>query len=333
MKRQDDSMSTLINIRNSGAKTYGSSVWDRIKLFLPHTMFAEIQNTMLEIKKEDARADVEEIRIRSGRRVCLTVGCRGGRRNLFLSMVTYEDELLKILSEMCDGSLYAYSDSIIRGYVSLAGGIRVGVCGHASVEGGNILGVRNISALNVRIPRGIEAVDVRVHKTIYEHARIGEGTLIYSPPAQGKTTLLRALAYSLSKDMRVALVDTREEFSGCFESKDLAIDILSGYPKAEGIRIATAFMSPELIICDEIGAEEAEAIAESQNCGVPLLASTHGSACEDILRRSGMRILHKAGVFGLYLGIRICYGKGFEYKFQKKGDLCFGDMGDNSCSP
>lgn len=325
-------MSTLITVRGRELKKNISSGWEKVKPFLPFAVCAEIERSMAKIKSEDFCAEVEEIRLRSGRRVFLTVGGRGERKNISLCVLTREDELSEILDGMCGGSLYAYSESIIKGYITLDGGIRVGVCGHATVEGDVILGVRNISALNIRIPRSIEEPNARVRQTIYDYARKGEGTLIYSPPAQGKTTLLRSLTYSLSKTMRVALIDTRQEFSECFENEELSLDVLSGYPKAEGIRIATAFMSPELIICDEIGAEEAEAIAESQNCGVPLLASTHGSACEDILRRSGMRMLHDCGAFGLYLGIRICYKKGFEYKFQKRGDVYLGDMGHNFCS-
>ena len=331
MKRRDFIMPTLITVKNKESKICTAPSLEQVRLYLPYGICFEMEETLKNLGGQGV-VRIEEIRLRSGRRVSLTVGCKNERKNIFLSTVMGEDELFDILNRMCGGSMYAYSESIIRGYVALEGGIRVGVCGRASVEDGAVLGVRNISALNIRLPCALQASDRRICDIIRASVLNGEGTLIYSPPAQGKTTLLRSLAFSLSQTMRVALVDTREEFGGCFNGELLSLDILSGYPKEEGIRIATAFMNPELIICDEIGAEEAPAIAEAQNCGVPLLASTHGKSCEGILRRKGMRMLHEAGVFGLYLGIRISYGRGFEYDLKNRRDVSFGDMGDNSYS-
>ena len=324
-------MPTLITVKSKKSKNYTPHTLERVRAYLPYGICLEIEEVLKDLGGEEL-VKVEEIRLRSGRRVCLTVGCRGERKNLPLPTVLGEDELFDILNRMCGGSMYAYSESIMKGYVALEDGVRVGVCGRASVEDGTVLGVRKISALNLRLPCPIQEVDGRICDIIRSAARNGEGTLIYSPPAQGKTTLLRSLAFSLSQSMRVALVDTREEFGGCFDGELLSLDILSGYPKAEGIRIATAFMNPELIICDEIGADEAEAIAEAQNCGVPLLASTHGKSCEGVLRRRGMRMLYDVGVFGLYIGIRIRYGSGFEYDLKNRRDVSFGDMGDNSYS-
>lgn len=320
-------MSTVINLKGRGREPYEMAVLERVKRFLPYKILAELEGV-----RRDAGERIEEIRLRSGHRASLTVGGARGKRNLLLSAVTDTDELFGILTEMCDGSLYAYGESIVKGYVSIEGGIRVGVCGHASVENGRILGVRNISALNIRLPCATAEADRKIRERIRLAALGGEGTLIYSPPAQGKTTILRSLARSLSRDMRVALVDTRQEFEGYFNDKDLLIDLLTGYPKAEGIRIATAFLSPELIICDEIGADEAEAVAEAQNCGVPLLATTHGSDALGILRRSGIRKLYEAGAFGLYLGIRIKYGEGFEYCLQSREEISCADIRDNSYS-
>lgn len=271
---------------------------------------------------------VEEIRLRSERRVYLTVGGRGTKRNLGLSYVLNKKQMNDILEIMCDGSLYAYSESIVRGYVSLGEGIRVGVCGRASVDGGRILGVYDISALNIRIPCG----EIRLDKGLVDMVRTvvtrGEGALIYSPPAYGKTTMLKALAVALSggeHPMRISVVDTRDELGSLANRKELTLDILSGYPKAEGIRIATAFMNPQVIMCDEIGDDEAYAIAEAQNCGVGLIATAHGADAGALLRRQGMEYLHRVNAFGLYVGIRIRSGGGFHYRVQKKEEVSVAD--------
>ena len=276
---------------------------------------------------------VEEIRLRKDKRVFVTLGGMGVKRNVLLPCSVSEAELCAIFNRMCDGSLYAYSESIIKGYISLSCGVRVGVCGHASVEGGRIIGVYDISALNVRIPRTDIRVDEFLLEKVVRLAKKGLGTLIFSPPAQGKTTCLRAIVYELSSRelMRTSVIDTREELSLMPDNSRLSLDIFSGYPKAEGIRMATLFMNPEVVICDEIGSEEeALAIADAQNCGVPLVATTHSADICSLLRRGGIMALHRARVFGAYVRIRIG-SAGFEYTVYEWEDAeaCF--VANNRC--
>lgn len=274
---------------------------------------------------------IEEIRLRKGRRTYLTVGGVGKKRNFSTSVILGGDELFTVFNKMCDGSLYAYSESILRGYISLPCGVRVGVCGHASLENGRIIGVYDISALNVRIPR----VDVRaspeILSVVASNAKEGRGTLIFSPPAQGKTTCLRSIVYRLaqgSRAMRVSVIDTREELALMPEDEGLSLDVFSGYPKAEGIRMATLFMNPEIIVCDEIGGfEEALAIVDAQNCGVPLLATAHGSDIFSLMRKKGIAELHKARAFGNYVMIKISENRGFDYTAYswEDAEACFVD--------
>ena len=239
-------------------------------------------------------------------RMYFTIGSAGRKRNFASDLILSADELLKIFERMCDGSLYAYSESIIKGYISLPSGVRVGVCGHAAVERDKIFGVYDISALNVRIPRADILADCNLLELVRKKLRLGQGVLIFSPPAQGKTTCLRSLAYALAsgdEPMRVSVIDTRGELSfapkpylNATRANDkLSLDLFIGYPKVEGIRISTLFMNPEVIICDEIGGEEeARAIADAQNCGVPLIASAHGGSLSSIMLKNGISTLHKA---------------------------------------
>ena len=315
-------MATLIRVKGKNRERSMPRAFERVGSFLPYRLLAEIESMCVASGRFE---QLQEIRLRAGRRVYLTLGGVGGKRNIALSTVLSAIEISEMLDRMCDGSLYAFSESIIKGYVSLGDGIRVGVCGRASVEDGKVLGVYGISALNIRLPCECLQVDEVLLRRIKECLLGGEGVLIYSPPAQGKTTLLRSLGRMLacgSLPMRVALIDSREEFGDYSDRDELSLDILSGYPKAEGIRIATAFMNPQVIICDEIGSEEeAVAIAQAQNCGVPLIASAHGSSAENLLKRRGMLELHEAGTFGIYVGLRIGVDRGFEYKIQKREEL------------
>ena len=323
-----------------GEKSFGCKM--HMKTFL---FSQQIEDTLLHIFSDELLFDIkryaractcgdvlEEIRLRKDRCVFLTVGGgKGKKRNFAIPTVTAEEELLKIFNRMCDGSLYAYSESIIKGYVSLPFGIRVGVCGHASVEENRIIGVYDISALNIRIPRSDICVDRGILEKVTQFAQNGLGTLIFSPPAQGKTTCLRSLAYELSRGenaMRVSVIDTREELMLLPTCDRLSLDIFSGYPKAEGIRMATLFMNPEIIICDEIGTEEeARAIASAQNCGVPLVATAHGASLPSLLRKRGMIELHRSRVFGAYIMLRIGSGGNFDYSVYtwEEAEKCFAD--------
>ena len=154
------------------------------------------------------------------------------------------------------------------------------------------------------------------------------GILIYSPPGVGKTTLLRGVISLISSGeggyspLRTAVVDTRGELTFSNGGKGLCIDVLSGYPRALGIEIATRTLSAQLIVCDEIGDyAEAMALVSSHNCGVPLIASTHARSVDELMRRTGIMLLHEARVFGAYVGISRGAGMDFCYDVHLRDEM------------
>jgi stage III sporulation protein AA len=227
-------------------------------------------------------------------------------------------EMDRTVTRLCEGSVYAFRDTIAEGYISLRGGIRVGVCGRAAMSGGKICGIYDIDSLIIRIPHPVPKVGKEIADLIRERKYVS-GVLIYSPPGVGKTTLLRALAAELSSGRdarRVSVVDTRGELSCSLDNPALCVDILTGYPKHIGISIAARTLGTEVIICDEIGNRaEADAICEAHNCGVPLIASAHAGSVEQLLSRTGLRLLHEAKIFGAYAGIERDGRGGFKYDF------------------
>ena len=267
-----------------------------LRALLPPRLLEEIDLVL-----SDGRTP-EEIRLRRERAASLVVN----GENVRLCTVLSEGEMEALLHAFCGGSLYAHEQTLCQGYISLADDLRIGVCGRANVVGGRVIGVSQITGFAIRLP----AKSPLVGEVLAERIRRDptSGMLIFAPPAVGKTTLLRALARTLCEGqdpLRVAVVDTRGELSGAARSQRALIDILAGYPRGTGISIAARTLSPELIVCDEIGDErEVEEILSANSCGIPLLASAHGDSLAQLLRRPPFAKLHRAMVFGTYVRIR-----------------------------
>lgn len=268
-----------------------------------------------EIRRFVRVSEIEEIRMRSKRRCSLVIG----GKNHMLDTVLEPDEISSVLEGICQGSLYAFSDTINQGYISLPDGVRVGVCGRAGCEGDRIIGIYEVSSLSVRIPHRSRFVGIEICEMLYRF-KMSSGVLVYSPPGIGKTTLLRSVAARLASGygdrdpLRTVVIDTRGELAFANEGRDLCLDVLSGYPRRKGIEIATRCLNAEVIICDEIGDyEEAMSLVASHNCGVPLIASAHAGSLEQLLSRTGLRLLHEAKIFGAYVGLTRDGRGGFLY--------------------
>ncbi len=273
--------------------------------YLPAALAAEISGYRL--------ARIEEIRLRCGGVCSLT----SDKLNVPLSYRFSRAEMDETVKKMCDGSLYAHADTINRGYIIMQSGVRVGICGRAVTKGNELVGVYDVTSLCIRLPHRAPDVGVPICELL-RSSEFLSGVLIYSPPGEGKTTLLRSVIAKISTGngaIRTAVIDTRGELS-CFLPNSSSADILSGYPRGIGIEIAARTLNPELIVCDELGADEGEAtaVAAAHNCGVALLATAHAGDISELKNKRGIALLAKLGIFSHYVGIRRA-GDDYSYTF------------------
>ena len=273
-----------------------------------------------EISSKGFSGNIEEIRVRLNRRSSLIVS----GKNIMLDFICTQGEINETLTRMCKGSLYAYSDTINQGYITLPGGVRVGVAGRASCDGERIIGVYDICSLCIRIPHRQKQVGSEIC-SLLESFDSTKGILVYAPPGVGKTTLLRGCVSILSggeNPLRTIVIDTRGELEFSLEGEGLCLDVLSGYPRRLGIEIGTRCLNAQLIVCDEIGDySEAMSLVASHNCGVPLLASAHAGSLSELFARTGIRLLHEAEIFGAYVGITRAPYMDFNYEITLHGEV------------
>jgi stage III sporulation protein AA len=177
----------------------------------------------------------------------------------------------------------------------------VGLCGTYVTDEKGRIRICDVSSLNFRISREIPGIAEKLFPKLLCDGKFCS-TLIVSEPCGGKTTLLTDLVRVLSNHgYRSAVVDERGEIASCFRGipqKELGAlaDVLDGYPKPYGMMVALRALSPQVLVCDEIGSnEETERMLEAMNAGVPVLATAHAKDEEELFNRPQIKRLMDAG--------------------------------------
>lgn len=252
---------------------------------------------------ENIRSSLEEIRLKADSDIRILIGNREIVVALKKNELVTREDLDMILNNLLNYSYYAYEEELAKGYITIQGGHRVGICGRAVMDKNKVSLIKEVSSLNIRRSREIIGAAEQVFPHVLDKEGVPRNILIVSPPKCGKTTLLRDLARMLSyRGFKVGLCDERSEIAGTYMGKpsyDLGprTDVLDGCPKAEGMAMLIRAMSPDAIVTDEIGKEEDIAAVESALCaGVSILTTIHGSSREDIAA-SNIGTLVDKGVF------------------------------------
>ena len=254
--------------------------------YFPATVKYDVDNNKEIIEK------AQEIRIRIGQPICI----RGSNFERFLTHVIDTEDILKILENFSNNSIYSVQNEINSGFITIRGGHRVGIVGTCVFEDKNIKNIKYISSLNIRIAREVKGSSDKIINRILDNS-IFNNTLILSPPGCGKTTIVRDMISKLSNGTdfcapyNVGLVDERSEIAAMYKGvpqNDVGrrTDVMNNCYKDVGMKMLIRSMNPQIIATDEIGGEkDEEAIFQAFYSGVKLLLTAHGDSLNDVSKR------------------------------------------------
>ena len=265
-----------------------------IKLLTPRTASA-----IMSIP-ENERRRINEIRLRLSKPLSCTIFSKeyfltsSGRltNNVDEGLIVTDDDIHKTYDRAFESSLHSFHKEITQGYITTEGGNRVGFCGTAVLSNdrqARVEHVRHISSINIRIAREVIGCADMLYKRVFSEGAVS--LIIGGCPSSGKTTILRDLCRLCSREYRVSLIDERNELSNTrngIPNNDVGskCDVFCGYSKYDAIMTAVKVMTPQIIICDEIGAEEdLRALRYAVNSGVKLIATAHCSSIEELKKR------------------------------------------------
>lgn len=244
--------------------------------------------------------EVQEIRIRSDSNIFVLTS----DKEIVINYKVSNNIIKSIVQRMSSYSLYAFEEELKQGFLTIKGGHRIGVAGEWVNDHGKIKTIKNISSINIRFAREIQGCSKDVLPEIVEHGEV-LNTIIISPPKCGKTTILRDLCRNISNGnknlnlagKKVSVIDERSEIAACYlgvpqMNVGIRTDVFDNCLKSEGLLMAVRSMSPDVVICDEIGTyNDCEALLNVFNCGVSIIATLHGKDLKDLENREGLRRL------------------------------------------
>ena len=196
---------------------------------------------MLSSLDPKARDAVEELRLREGFPLAVVQAGEEWTHPAWRGRPLTEEALRRVLETAGRGSVHTVLDQLRSGYVTAAGGVRVGICGEGATREGELLSFRRITSLALRVPHALPGVARPLLPQLAEGGELSN-TLILSPPGLGKTTLLRDLIRCVSlgegvRPRRVGVADERGELGAGALRRHLGprTDVLENCPKAAAL--------------------------------------------------------------------------------------------------
>ena len=255
--------------------------WDAFLSLLP-------QEIRLEVNKQGAAA-IQELRLRLGQPIEMVLN----GQSAWLSRKAKAEDISFVVNSASRYSPWS-ATTAAQGYITAAGGHRVGICGVCVMQNGVMTGVSKATSICIRIAKDYPGIG--------NGCNLPGSVLILGPPGSGKTTLLRDIIRRRSDAScgGVAVVDERGELFpvGADFYKGSRTDVLTGCDKVHGIETVLRTMGPSTIAVDEITAKaDCDALMHAAWCGVDLIATAHAANTQDLLQRPIYRPLAESALF------------------------------------
>lgn len=142
-----------------------------------------ILNVPVVLKKMEK---LEEIRLRCNKNIIL----KFNNEEIIVNYKVTTKDLLETLEKVTENSIYTYEKQISQGFITLAGGHRVGVVGNAINEKDMITNISYISGMNFRIAREVKGCGNYIIKKLYERGSF-QNTLIVGSPRKWKNNITK----------------------------------------------------------------------------------------------------------------------------------------------
>ena len=306
--------------------------------------FPENLRYILKCISDSVKKDTYEIRLRAGKPIVLygKYGCNFMKNDSTVSRIdcrycvtVSDNDIRKIVSRICNYSVYTHQNDMSNGFVTFGNGHRAGFCGTAVVNNNSITALRDITSINIRIARFFENAADELIDFLSDKKNFS-GIIVAGAPCTGKTTLLRSFASKVSSMynfgfMKTVVIDERSEM---IQGNGVNCDVLRGFSKTDGISHAIRVLSPEIIVCDEvISSDEAADIIKGCYTGVKFIVSVHIGTPEDIFQRSVSKTLAGCGFFDYIVFLDNCNFPGKIKKIVRtqelKNESCCNSYGFN----
>lgn len=256
---------------------------------------------------------VYELRIRANKPVVVNyggiyqfLGMCGLTEHIGSALIAGYADIETIIYRASEFSVYSVTEQLRQGFLTGAGGERIGLAGIFVYENGAAYTIKEVTSVNIRVPHEIRGCAESIYRTCFRGKVCS--ALILSAPGRGKTTILRDLTRLIAGRnlINILINDERNEISAAYRDFSLDTgaftDVIRYSSKKDAFTSAVRAMRPDLIITDElVSAEEIKSAAMCVRGGVEVIASAH---CRDAESMKGSPVLSEAlreRVFDYYI--------------------------------